>query len=85
MHPVDVMIVVSIACMFGFTPLLYVKKDIPLAIGYLVASTAGAFTGAYIALWYFPAWDKLGLISGGAVGAFIPVMIWHLIRKGHDR
>ena len=42
------MIVISIACMVGITPVLYVGRDVALAIGYLVGSTIGAFTGALL-------------------------------------
>ena len=85
MHPVDIIIVISIACMVGFIPLIYVKHDLFLAIGYLVASTIGAFTGSHIALWYFSQSSKPGIIFGGIVGALLPVVVWHFIRRGHDK
>ena len=34
--------------MVGITPVLYVGRDVALAIGYLVGSTIGAFTGALL-------------------------------------
>ena len=85
MHPTDTMIVISIACMVGITPVLYVNKDVALAVGYLVGSTIGAFTGAYLALWYFPLSDKAGILIGGLAGALLMVAAWHLVRRDYDR
>ena len=84
MHPYDIMIIVSIACCVGITPAIYVKKDLFLAVGYLVASTAGAFSGSYLALWYFPQTDKFGIIFGGLLSAISLVAVWHWIRKDKD-
>lgn len=85
MHPVDFFVVIGIACMMGITPVLYVKRDPILAIGYLVGSTVGALTGSHIAFWYYPQSDKFGIILGGLIGAFVPVAVWHLVRKGKDK
>ena len=81
MHPFDMIIIVSIACCVGFVPAIYVKKDPVLAAGYFVASTAGAFTGSYLALWYFPQSDKPGILFGGFAGAVLLVVIWRRARK----
>lgn len=85
MHPVDLFIIIGIACMVGFTPLIYVKHDLLLAIGYIVLSTAGAFAGAYVALWYFPQSDKPGIIFGGLAGSILPVAVWHFVRRRGDK
>lgn len=84
MHPFDIMIIISIACCVGFTPAIYVTKDLVLSIGYFVASTAGAFGGSYLALWYIPESDKFGIVVGGLVSAISLVAIWHWIRKHKD-
>jgi uncharacterized membrane protein YfcA len=84
MHPFDTIIVISIACCVGFTPAIYVKKDLILAIGYFVGSTVGAFTGSYLALWYFPQSDKFGIIFGGIFVAVLLVASWHFARKHKD-
>jgi uncharacterized membrane protein YeaQ/YmgE (transglycosylase-associated protein family) len=55
-----------------------------LSIGYFIGSTVGAFTGSYLALWYFPQFDKLGILFGGIFGAFLLVAIWHFARKNKD-
>jgi uncharacterized membrane protein YfcA len=84
MHPFDVIIVISIACCVGFIPAIYVKKDLALAVGYFVGSAIGAFTGSFLALWYFPQFDKLGLLFGGLFGAVLLVIGWHFARKKKD-
>ncbi|MDH3743158.1 MAG: hypothetical protein OER56_16330 [Hyphomicrobiales bacterium] len=84
MHPYDILIVISIACCVGFTPAIYVKKDFLLALGYFVASTVGAFSGSYLAFWYFPQSDKPGLIFGGLLVAVLLVSLWHRARKNRD-
>ena len=81
MHPADVMIVLSIACVMGFTPAIYVKKDLLLATGYFFASTIGSFAGGHIAIWYFPHTDKAGIIFGAIFGALVLVVGWHYSRK----
>ena len=84
MHPYDILIMISIACCVGFTPAIYVKKDFLLALGYFVASTAGAFSGSYLAFWYFPQSGKPGLIFGGFLVAVLLAAIWHRARKNRD-
>ena len=84
MHQFDLIIIISIACCVGFTPAIYVKKDAVLAIGYFVASTAGALSGSYLALWYFPQADKPGIIIGALLGAILLVVIWRWVRKDKD-
>jgi uncharacterized membrane protein YfcA len=84
MHYFDIIIMISIACCVGFTPAIYVKKDVVLAAGYFVASTAGAFSGSYLALSYFPQTDKPGIILGGLLGAILLVVVWHWVRKDRD-
>lgn len=84
MHPYDMLIIISIACCAGFTPAIYVKKDFMLAAGYFVASTAGAFSGSYLALWYLPQYGKPGIIFGGMSVAGLLVTLWHRARKSPD-
>ena len=84
MQPLDIIIVISIACCAGFTPAIYVKKDLMLAVGYFVGSTIGAFTGSYLALWSLSQFDKFGIIFGGLFGAVLFVVSWHFARKNKD-
>lgn len=84
MHPFDTIIVISIACCVGFVPAIYVRSDAVLAIGYFVGSTAGAFAGSHVALWYFPNSDKPGILMGGFLGAVSLVGLWHLARRDSD-
>lgn len=84
MHPFDVIIVISIACCVGFVPAIYVKSDAVLAIGYFVGSTAGAFAGSHMALWWLPGSGKPGILTGGFLGAILLVGLWHLARRHHD-
>ncbi len=76
MHPFDIMIVISIACCVGYSPAIYVQNDLVLAVGYFVFCTIGAFAGSFIALWYFPQFDKPGIIIGGLIGAIALVVGW---------
>jgi uncharacterized membrane protein YeaQ/YmgE (transglycosylase-associated protein family) len=85
MHPFDIIIVISIACCVGYFPAIYVKRDLLLAIGYVVGSTAGAFAGSYLALWWFPQYDKPGILFGGFFGAILLVATWHFVRKRKDQ
>jgi len=85
MHPFDMLIVVSIACCVGFTPAIYVKNDLLLCAGYFVGSTVGAFSGSYLALWFFPQFDKPGILFGAFSGAVLLVVIWHFAMRDRDR
>jgi uncharacterized membrane protein YeaQ/YmgE (transglycosylase-associated protein family) len=85
MHPFDIIIAISIACCVGFVPAIYVNKDLLLAIGYFVGSTVGSFAGSFLSLWFFPEFDKLGIVLGGLIGAILLVVIWHLARKSRDQ
>ena len=85
MHSFDIIIVISIACCVGYIPAIYVKKDLLLAIGYVVGSTAGAFAGSYLAFWWFPQSDKPGILFGGIFGAILLVAVWHFVRKRKDQ
>jgi hypothetical protein len=78
------MIIISIACCVGFTPAIYVKKDLMLSVGYFIGSTSGAFAGSYLALWYLPQSDKPGIVFGGLFGAVLLVVSWHFVRKHKD-
>lgn len=85
MHPFDIIIVASIACCVGFVPALYVKKDVMLSVGYFIGSPIGAFAGSYMALWYFPQYDKPGILFGAFSGAIVLVVIWHRAMRYRDR
>jgi hypothetical protein len=61
-----------------------VKKDLMLAAGYFAGSTIGAFTGSYLALWYFLQFDKFGILFGGIFGAVLLAAGWHFARKNKD-
>ncbi len=84
MHPFDTIILLSIACCVGYTPAIYVKKDLMLSVGYFVGSTFGAFTGGYLALYYFPQSNKPGIVFGGLFCAILLVVGWHFARKNKD-
>jgi|TARA_B100000315_G_scaffold238614_1_gene256571 hypothetical protein len=85
MHLFDIVVLVSIACCVGFAPAIYVKKDLLLSIGYFVGSTIGAFSGGYLALWYFPQSGKPGILFSGLFGAVLLDLGWHFARKNKDR
>ncbi len=85
MHPFDIIILVSTACCVGLIPVIYVKRDLLLAVGYCVCSTVGAFAGGFLALWYFPQFDKVGILFGGIFSAVLLVVVWHFACRDRDR
>lgn len=74
MHPYDIMLIISIACMVGFVGVIYVEDDLILALGYILAAVVGTFSGAYLAFWFVPIQDQFAIIFG-AIGGGVALAI----------
>ncbi len=83
MHPFDVIIVISAGTAVGYTASIYVDDDALLVLGYMVFSVIGAFAASLLALWFFPQFDKFGIVFGALFGAIVPVLVWRYVRKRH--
>ena len=80
MHDFNFIIIISIASSIGWTAAIYVDDDLPLAIGYFVASLTGAFVASYMTLWFFPQYGNAGIIMAALIGAILLVIAARIIR-----
>lgn len=81
MHPYDIMLIVSIACMIGFTTVIYVENDLILAFGYLGASAAGNGLGGYLGVHLLPIQDQFAIIFGAFGGGVLLCFAVWLARR----
>jgi uncharacterized membrane protein YeaQ/YmgE (transglycosylase-associated protein family) len=69
MHPVSMMIILSIGNVVGWLAAMYVKDALPGLMGHIVISTIGAYIAGYWSLRIFPEFDILGMIISAFLGA----------------
>ncbi|MCA0871918.1 hypothetical protein LCL97_13850 [Seohaeicola saemankumensis] len=71
MHPYDIFLIVSVACVIGFTGVIYVENDLKLALGFVASAVIGCPLGAW-AFWRFvPIQDQFAVIAGAFVGGLV--------------
>ena len=83
MHPYDIMIIISIACVVGFTGVIYVDKDLKLALLLIAAAAIGCPLGAWVFWRFVPIHDQFAVIFGGFAGGTILSLYAHWLRRGH--
>ena len=80
MHDFNLIIIISIASSIGWTAAIYVDDDLPLAIGYFVASVIGAFAASYLTLWFLPQHGNAGIVLAALIGAIFLVIAARILR-----
>ena len=48
MHPYDIYLIVSVACVIGFTAVIHVEHDLRLALGHVAAAALGCPLGGWL-------------------------------------
>ncbi len=69
MHPIDIILLFSIANVVAWPVSLYVENDLIRIVGHMLASMLGAFVVGFLALKLFPESSKFVMIFGGFIGA----------------
>ncbi|PCJ76926.1 MAG: hypothetical protein COA53_01565 [Rhodobacteraceae bacterium] len=80
MHEFNLIIIMSIASSVGWTAAIY-DDDLPLSIGYFVASLVGAFMASYMALWFLPQYGNVGVVLAALIGAISLTAVLRIFRK----
>ncbi|MFT7595448.1 MAG: hypothetical protein ACI8R4_002776 [Paracoccaceae bacterium] len=75
------MLIVSIACVIGFTAIIYVDNDLTLALGYLGASVVGTVLGGFAGLYLIPVQDQFAIIFGAFGGGVVLCIAVRLARR----
>ena len=76
MHPLDPILLFSIANAVAWPVSLYLDDDPRRLVGHLATCTVGAFAGGLFGQWIFPETFKVSLMLGAFLGA--PVLLYLL-------
>ena len=71
MHAYDILLIVSVACVIGFTAVIYVDDDLPLALGYVAAAIVGPPVGGWLFYTFLPVQQQFALILGAFLGGLL--------------
>lgn len=85
MNSADLIVVISIACVVGITPVIYVKSDLVLALSYLASAAVGCPIGAYAFMLLVPLQLQITIILGAFVGGISLLVISYYLRKKYKR
>ena len=72
MYAYDAMVLVSIICVIGFTAVIYVDDDLPLALALVAASVVGTVAGGMLGYALLPFQAQFAMIFsafGGGIAA----------------
>ena len=81
MHPYDVILIISVACVIGFTGVIYVDDDLLLALGYLASAILGCPTGAWVFWRFVPIQDQFAVIFGAFSGGLSLAVLNYWLRN----
>jgi membrane protein YqaA with SNARE-associated domain len=81
MYAYDVMVLVSIVCVVGFTAVIYVDDDLPLALGLVAVSIVGTVAGGVLGYWLLPFQKQFAMIFSAFGGGIALVLLMHHARR----
>lgn len=82
MHPYDIFLIISVACVIGFTGVIHVDRSLPLALGYVASAVVGCPLGAWLFWRFVPMQDQFAVIVGAFAGGLaLSAVNWTLQRE----